>query len=200
MNNTSLTKRETQLLYPKFNEVEGGYTGFILSVCLSVCVCGQNHVRCVSSIILARFILYLRILSSNFRRCVAYNFFFKIKRPGKFFKFVTLTLSCFDLGSNMNWSIVWIIMCVCVEGGGGGGGGVGGGGVGGVSSERRCSSCSSCIQQPCQIFTFINSSSPSAAYMHQWIGSALVQLIACHLVGTQPLSKPMLGLQTSVKF
>ena len=25
-------------------------------------------------------------------------------------RFVTLTLSCFDLGSNMNWSIVWVIM------------------------------------------------------------------------------------------
>ena len=29
---------------------------------------------------------------------------------GKFFKFVTLTLSCFDLGSIMSWSVVWIIM------------------------------------------------------------------------------------------
>ena len=28
----------------------------------------------------------------------------------KFLKFVTLTLSCFDMGSNMNWSIVWVIM------------------------------------------------------------------------------------------
>ena len=37
MNNTSLTKRKTQLLYPKLNEVEGGYPGFTLSVCLYVC-------------------------------------------------------------------------------------------------------------------------------------------------------------------
>ena len=28
---------------------------------------------------------------------------------GKFFNFVTLTLSGFDFGSNMNWSIVWVI-------------------------------------------------------------------------------------------
>ena len=38
-----------------------------------------------------------------------------------------------------------------------------------------------------------NSSPPSAAYMRQWIGSALVQIMACRLIGTKPLSKPMLG-------
>ena len=38
-----------------------------------------------------------------------------------------------------------------------------------------------------------NSSTPRAAYMHQQIGSALVQLMACGLLGAQPLSKPMLG-------
>ena len=49
--------------------------------------------------------------------------------------------------------------------------------------------------------------SPSAAYMRQWIGSALVQIIACHLFGAKPLFEPMLGYcqldtleQTSVKF
>ena len=40
---------------------------------------------------------------------------------------------------------------------------------------------------------FVNSSPPSAAYMHQWIGSALVQLMACRLFGAKPLSKQMLG-------
>ena len=35
--------------------------------------------------------------------------------------------------------------------------------------------------------------SPSAAYMRQWIGSALVQIMACRLVGAKPLSKLMLG-------
>ena len=29
--------------------------------------------------------------------------------------------------------------------------------------------------------------------MHQWIVSALVQIMACRLFGTKPLSKPMLG-------
>ena len=72
--------------------------------------CGQNHVWCVSSTILILSISYLHTLSSDFRGCVACKVFFlhsKTWRFGKFFKFVTLNLSCFDLGSNMNWSIVW---------------------------------------------------------------------------------------------
>ena len=45
-----------------------------------------------------------------------------------------------------------------------------------------------------QLFVcFINNSSPpSAAYMHQWTGSALVQIMACRLIGTKPLSEPLL--------
>ena len=39
----------------------------------------------------------------------------------------------------------------------------------------------------------INTYPPSAAYMRQWIGSALVQRMACRLFGAEPLSKPMLG-------
>ena len=35
-------------------------------------------------------------------------------------------------------------------------------------------------------------SSPSVAYMRQLIGSALVQIMACRLFGTKPLSKPVL--------
>ena len=49
--------------------------------------------------------------------------------------------------------------------------------------------------------------SPSAAYMRQWIGSALVQIMACRLFATKPLSKPVPGHceldaweQTSLKF
>ena len=38
-----------------------------------------------------------------------------------------------------------------------------------------------------------NSSPPSAAYMRQWIGSTLVQIVACRLFDTKPLSKPMQG-------
>ena len=39
---------------------------------------------------------------------VKFFFFFKIRNFGKVFKSVTLTLSYFDLGSNMNCSIVWV--------------------------------------------------------------------------------------------
>ena len=35
-------------------------------------------------------------------------------------------------------------------------------------------------------------SPPSVAYMHQWIGSTLVQIMACRLFDAKPLSKPML--------
>ena len=40
--------------------------------------------------------------------------------------------------------------------------------------------------------SYLNSSPPDATYMCQWIGSALVQIIACRLFGTKPLSEPML--------
>ena len=36
-----------------------------------------------------------------------------------------------------------------------------------------------------------NSSPPIAAYMHQCIRSALIQIMACCLFGAKPLSKPM---------
>ena len=56
------------------------------------------------------------------------------------------------------------------------------------------------------LFKF-NSSPPSATYMCQWIGLALVQIMACHLFGAKSLSKPVLCYcqldhwrQTSVKF
>ena len=97
---------------PCFNEVEKGVYWFHL-VRLSVCkmsVCGQNHVRSVSSTILVRSISYLHILSSNFTRCVACNGCFKSWNFGEFFKFVTLTLSSFDFGSNQYDPMVWVIM------------------------------------------------------------------------------------------
>ena len=57
------------------------------------------------------------------------------------------------------------------------------------------------------VISAFNSYPPSAAYMRQWIGSALVQIMACRLFGAKPLSKPTLGYcqlnpkeQTSVKF
>ena len=39
---------------------------------------------------------------------------------------------------------------------------------------------------------FINVSPPNAAYMRQWTGSALVQIMACRLFGAKPLPEPML--------
>ena len=42
-----------------------------------------------------------------------------------------------------------------------------------------------------------NSSPPSAAYMRQSIGSALVQIMACRLFAAKPLCKPMLGYQNT---
>ena len=54
---------------------------------------------------------------------------------------------------------------------------------------------------------WVNSSPPSAAYMRWWTGSALVQVMACRLVGAKPSLKPMLVYcqldhqeQTSMKF
>ena len=65
-------------------KLKGGYTGFTLSVHLSVrlsallSLCGQNRVRSVSSTTLAGPISYLHILSSNIRRCVTYKVCLKI--------------------------------------------------------------------------------------------------------------------------
>ena len=38
-----------------------------------------------------------------------------------------------------------------------------------------------------------NPSSPSAAYMRQWIWSALIQTMACRIFGGRQLSEPVLG-------
>ena len=60
---------------------------------------------------------------------------------------------------------------------------------------------------PNESITPLKSSPPSDAYMWQWIGSALVQIMACRLLVTKPLSKSMLCYcqldhqeQSSVKF
>ena len=79
-------------------KLKGGYTGITLSVCPSV-----------DSIVSA---LYLQQYSSDpFHICTSYQAtsegvsrvmpVSKLKNFGDFFKFVTLTLSSFDLGSNM---------------------------------------------------------------------------------------------------
>ena len=77
-------------------------------------ICGRNHVCSVSSTILVGSILYLHILSSNFSKCVTCKYFSELWSFDKFFEFVTVTLFCLGLGSNMNWSVVWVI-----RGGGG---------------------------------------------------------------------------------
>ena len=38
----------------------------------------------------------------------------------------------------------------------------------------------------------VNSALPNAAYMRQWVLSALVQITACRRISDKPLSKPML--------
>ena len=40
---------------------------------------------------------------------------------------------------------------------------------------------------------WFNSNPTSVAYMRQWLGSALVQIMACRQFGAKPLSKPMLA-------
>ena len=42
------------------------------------------------------------------------------------------------------------------------------------------------------VYIVFNLSPPSGAYMRQWIGSALVQIMTCRLFGAKSLSKPML--------
>ena len=89
------------IIPPASTKLKGGVYWFHL---VHLSVCGQNHVCSVSSTILVGSISHLHILSINFRRCVAYKVCLKIikfRNFGKFFKFVTLTLSSFDLGSNM---------------------------------------------------------------------------------------------------
>ena len=43
-----------------------------------------------------------------------------------------------------------------------------------------------------KVFRPVNSSPPSAAYVRQLKGSALVQIMACRLFVAKPLSKPTL--------
>ena len=47
--------------------------------------------------------------------------------------------------------------------------------------------------------TPFNSSPSSAKYMRQWIGSALVQIMACRLNAAKPLSEPVLLMEFYLK-
>ena len=61
-----------------------------------------SHVHSVAPTVLLGSISYLYILPSNLWRCVACKVSCKILIFGNFFKCVTLTLSYFDLGSEVN--------------------------------------------------------------------------------------------------
>ena len=43
------------------------------------------------------------------------------------------------------------------------------------------------------ISVIFNSSPPNSTNMHQWIGSALIKIMACRLFGAKPLSEPIMG-------
>ena len=68
--------------------------------------------------------------------------------------------------------------------------------------------CGFCDTPPAEEqYGTINSSPPSATYMYQWTGSALLQVMACHLFGAKSLPAPMMAYcqldsweQISVKF
>ena len=49
------------------------------------------------------------------------------------------------------------------------------------------------IWRYCNYVFAVTSSPPSAAYMRQWIGTALVQIMVCRLFGAKPSSKPILA-------
>ena len=110
----------TVLLYPPLNEIEGGYTGFNLSVCPSILLSICPPVRlwtevcplCIFYNTHQIYFIFRHLIKQLHKVCCVKRFFSKLKilKFGKFFKFVALTLSCFDLGSNMSWSIVWVIM------------------------------------------------------------------------------------------
>ena len=70
------TKSLIVSLYPPLQWSWKGYWFHLVQLS----VCGQNRVRSVSSAILIGSILYLYILSSNFRRCVVCNGCFKIQK------------------------------------------------------------------------------------------------------------------------
>ena len=59
----------------------------------------------------------------------------------------------------------------------------------GDTKHNKAQRSSNTTHQSCVYF---NSAPPSAAYMCRWTGSALVQIIACRLVGAKPLSEPKL--------
>ena len=96
---SSVDRLDVQPILLYHNKVVGWYIGFTLSVHLSGPPSARPACRVcsVAPTVLNGIISYLYILSSNFRRCVACKLVSKIWIWGNFLKFITLTLSCFDL-------------------------------------------------------------------------------------------------------
>ena len=83
---------------PHFNEVESGVYWFHL---VHLSVGGHNGVHTVSSTILGRFhFIFFISYQATSEGVSRVMFVSKFKNFGKFFKFVTLTLFSFDLGSD----------------------------------------------------------------------------------------------------
>ena len=59
-----------------------------------------------------------------------------------------------------------------------------------MAMYRLCAWLSSYPKQHGQLW--VNSSPPGAAYMIQWTGQTLVQVMACRLFGVKPLPEPMM--------
>ena len=57
--------------------------------------------------------------------------------------------------------------------------------------NNKCWHC--CMWHTWCLYTKQTVHPTSAANMHRWTGSALVQIMACRLFGAKPLPKPMLG-------
>ena len=96
------------LLYPRTTKLLGGYTGFTLSVRPSVRL--SVHPSRIPCPLCSRcsfgwiHFIFTHLIKQLQKVCRVWSFLqnFKICIFGNFFKFVTLTLSCFHLGSDVN--------------------------------------------------------------------------------------------------
>ena len=103
------TKNENRfLLYPQHNEVGRGYIGFNPSVCLSIRP--SVHLSCILCPLCSSYssgwihFIFIHLIKQLQKVCHVQCFLqnFTIWIFGNFLKFVTLTLCCFDLGSDLN--------------------------------------------------------------------------------------------------
>ena len=89
--------------------------GILISPCPSVSPSLRPSVgRIMSTLYLLQYLPELYHIYTSYQATsdvvLRIKFLKKICSFGKVFKFIALTLSCFDLGFNMNWSVVWVIM------------------------------------------------------------------------------------------